>query len=37
METRFDDLGPSATVLKAIADAGYSHPTPIQAKSIPPI
>ena len=37
METRFDDLGLSATVLKAIADAGYSHPTPIQAKSIPPI
>ena len=37
METRFDDLGLSATVLKAIADAGYSHPTPIQAKSILPI
>src|SRR5262249_43554701 len=35
-ETRtFDELGLSAEALSAIRDAGYEHPTPIQAQSIP--
>ena len=31
----FDDLGLSQQVLKAVADAGYSSPTPIQRQAIP--
>src|SRR5688572_20355448 len=31
----FSDLGLSETVLKAVADAGYQTPTPIQAQAIP--
>ena len=31
----FDDLGLSPEVLKAIADAGYSAPTPIQEQAVP--
>lgn len=35
-ETRsFDELGLSPSVLKAVRDAGYKHPTPIQANAIP--
>ena len=33
----FADLGLSPDLLKAVADAGYSEPTPIQAQAIPPI
>ncbi|GAB4191569.1 MAG: DEAD/DEAH box helicase [Thalassobaculales bacterium] len=31
----FSDLGLSAELLQAIADAGYTQPTPIQAQAIP--
>src|SRR5512135_1960261 len=31
----FSDLGLSAEVLRAVADAGYQTPTPIQQKAIP--
>ncbi len=31
----FDELGLSDDVLKAVADAGYTEPTPIQAQAIP--
>jgi len=31
----FNDLGLSAKVLKAVRDAGYATPTPIQAQAIP--
>ena len=31
----FDSLGLRAELLRAVADQGYSEPTPIQAKSIP--
>src|ERR1700742_1966222 len=31
----FEDLGLSPEVLKAVADAGYTAPTPIQEKAIP--
>lgn len=31
----FDDLGLGTKVLDAIGDAGYTHPTPIQAQAIP--
>jgi len=31
----FEQLGFSEKVLKAVRDAGYSHPTPIQADAIP--
>lgn len=31
----FDDLGLSADVLKAVHEAGYADPTPIQQKAIP--
>jgi len=34
--TRFSDLSLDPAVLKAIADAGYETPTPIQAQGIPP-
>ena len=33
----FDDLGLSPEVLKAVAESGYSTPTPIQAQGIPPV
>jgi len=33
----FEDLGLGDKVLKAIADAGYSTPTPIQEKAIPQV
>lgn len=32
---RFDELGLSPNLLSAIADAGYTEPTPIQAQAIP--
>jgi superfamily II DNA/RNA helicase len=32
---RFQDFGLSADVLRALADQGYIHPTPIQAEAIP--
>ena len=32
---KFEDLGLSPDVLGAIADAGYTEPTPIQAQAIP--
>src|SRR5215831_20630239 len=31
----FEDLGLTPDTLKAIADAGYANPTPIQAQAIP--
>ena len=31
----FDQLGLSADILKAVADEGYTEPTPIQAEAIP--
>ena len=34
--TKFSDLNLNPKVLKAIADAGYESPTPIQAGAIPP-
>ena len=34
-EPRFEDLGLAPEVLRAIAESGYSIPTPIQAKGIP--
>ncbi len=33
--TYFSDLGLSPTILKAVADTGYTTPTPIQAQGIP--
>jgi superfamily II DNA/RNA helicase len=35
--TTFEELGLSADVLKAVADTGYTTPTPIQAQAIPHI
>ena len=35
--TRFEDLGLSPEVLKAVADSGYTTPTPIQAQGIPQV
>ena len=35
-KTGFDGLGLSPELLRAVADAGYSEPTPIQRKAIPP-
>ena len=35
-ETGFDALGLSPALLRAVADAGYEQPTPIQRKAIPP-
>jgi ATP-dependent RNA helicase RhlE len=32
---RFEDFGLSADILRALADQGYIHPTPIQAQAIP--
>ncbi|HEY1612481.1 MAG TPA: DEAD/DEAH box helicase [Rhizomicrobium sp.] len=34
---RFEDLGLSAPVLKAVAESGYTTPTPIQAQGIPQV
>ena len=34
-EARFEDLGLGPDVLKAVADSGYTKPTPIQAQGIP--
>ena len=36
-EPRFDDLGLSPEILKAVAESGYSKPTPIQAQGIPEV
>jgi ATP-dependent RNA helicase RhlE len=33
--TTFADIGLSAELLDAVRDAGYTHPTPIQAEAIP--
>src|SRR5690625_519896 len=33
----FTDLGLRAELLRALADAGYTTPTPIQAQAIPPV
>ena len=33
----FDDLGLGADVLRAVADAGYKEPTPIQRQAIPQV
>ena len=35
MATTFADLGLSDPILRAISDAGYETPTPIQEKAIP--
>ncbi|MCG2583612.1 DEAD/DEAH box helicase [Massilia sp. TS11] len=32
---RFEDFGLAAPILRALAEQGYTHPTPIQAKAIP--
>src|SRR5271154_1789737 len=34
---RFDDLGLSPEILKAVSESGYTTPTPIQAKGIPEV
>jgi superfamily II DNA/RNA helicase len=34
-EVTFDDLGLGTKVLDAVKEAGYTHPTPIQAQAIP--
>src|SRR5690242_3517875 len=34
-DATFDSLGLSADVMKAVRDAGYATPTPIQAQAIP--
>ena len=36
-DVRFEDLGLSPQLLKAVADSGYSKPTPIQARGIPEV
>ena len=33
----FADLGLSEELLRAVNDAGYTEPTPIQAEAIPPV
>ena len=33
----FNELNLSAPLLRAVADAGYTEPSPIQAKAIPPV
>ncbi|WP_294913736.1 DEAD/DEAH box helicase, partial [Sulfuricurvum sp. UBA5598] len=33
----FTDLNLSAPILKAVAEEGYTTPTPVQAQAIPPI
>lgn len=37
MQKKFEDFGFNKQVLNAISDVGYSQPTPIQEKAIPPI
>lgn len=37
MNMSFDQLNLSPEILRAIADQGYTEPTPIQAQAIPPI
>ena len=34
-EVTFADLGLGPNILKAVTEAGYTHPTPIQAEAIP--
>lgn len=34
---RFDELGLAPDLLRALADQGYTEPTPIQAQAIPVI
>src|ERR1051325_11052950 len=36
-EVRFEDLGLSPGLLRAVADSGYTTPTPIQARGIPEV
>jgi len=36
-QTRFEDLGLRPEVLRAVAESGYTTPTPIQAQAIPEI
>ena len=36
-EIKFEDLGLSENILKALKDYGYENPTPIQEKTIPSI
>ena len=36
-QVRFNDLGLSPGLLQAVADSGYTTPTPIQARSIPEV
>jgi superfamily II DNA/RNA helicase len=36
-EVRFEDLGLSPQLLKAVADSGYTVPTPIQVRGIPQV
>jgi superfamily II DNA/RNA helicase len=36
-EVRFEDLGLSPQLLKAVVDSGYTVPTPIQARGIPQV
>src|SRR6266478_8881138 len=36
-EVRFESLGLGPQVLRAVADSGYTTPTPIQARGIPPV
>ncbi len=36
-DVSFDSLGLSPEVRKAIADRGYTHPTPVQAKAFAPV
>jgi superfamily II DNA/RNA helicase len=37
LPTRFDDLGLSAEIMRAVSESGYTSPTPIQAKGIPEV
>ncbi|HSI94705.1 MAG TPA: DEAD/DEAH box helicase, partial [Methylophilaceae bacterium] len=36
-EIKFADLGLAEPLLRAIADAGYTIPTPVQAQAIPQV
>lgn len=36
-QTKFADLGLADTLLRAVTDNGYVHPTPIQAQAIPQV
>jgi superfamily II DNA/RNA helicase len=35
VQTTFEDLGLGPEILQALAESGYTHPTPIQAQAIP--